>query len=110
MTDRDQSANIIWFDMTNSLAAVFSFPDKKDPSHALFESPPASHIDCVPFNLYNITINISLKKDSLKSNIAGNYEQSIGKYIPIIVYGKVWQPVDRGLDTWELHITPLAVY
>ena len=58
----------------------------------------------------NITINISLKKDSLKSNIAGNYEQSVGKYIPIKVYGKVWQPVDRGLDAWELHITPLAVY
>lgn len=58
----------------------------------------------------DITISISLKKDSLKSNIAGNYEQSIGKYIPIRVYGKVWQPVDRSLDVWELHITPLAIY
>jgi len=58
----------------------------------------------------NVTISINLNKKSLKSNIARNYEQSIGKYIPIKVYGKVWQPLDKSQDVWELHITPLAVY
>ncbi len=57
-----------------------------------------------------ITISLILKKSSLESNISGNYAQSLGQAIPLKVYGKVWQPIDRKADVWELQITPLAVY
>jgi hypothetical protein len=56
------------------------------------------------------TISIILKKDALEPSIAGNYVQSIGKSIPLTVYGKIWQPVDRKENVWELQITPIAVY
>lgn len=57
-----------------------------------------------------ITIGVILRKDAIESNIAGNYAQAIGKSIPLKAYGKVWQPVDRSNNIWELQITPLAVY
>lgn len=57
-----------------------------------------------------ITIGVILRKDSIEPNIAGNYAQAIGKSIPLKVYGKVWQPVERSNNIWELQITPLAVY
>jgi len=58
----------------------------------------------------HITISLILKRDALESGIAGNYVQSIGRSIPLTVYGKVWQPVDRKENVWDLQITPLAVY
>ncbi|MBI2305003.1 MAG: hypothetical protein HYU86_09715 [Chloroflexi bacterium] len=57
-----------------------------------------------------VTIAMFLRKDSLEPNIAGNYAQSIERSIPLKAYGKVWQPLDRKGDVWELQITPLAVY
>jgi|GEM_PF-2625707 hypothetical protein len=57
-----------------------------------------------------ITISLLLKVDSIEPNIAGNYAQSVNKSIPLRVYGKVWQPIDRKADILDLQITPLAVY
>jgi len=57
-----------------------------------------------------ITIGVILRKDAIEPNIAGNYAQAVGKSIPLKVYGKVWQPVERSNNIWELQITPLAVY
>ena len=80
---------------------------------------PNNFYKCVynhPVNEYlakdekDITISIILQKDSLKPHIAGNYAQSIGKSIPLKLYGKVWQPINREGDIWDLQITPLAVY
>jgi hypothetical protein len=57
-----------------------------------------------------ITISFILKKGSLEPNIAGNYALSLEKAIPLKVYGKVWQPIDRKADVWDLQITLTAVY
>ena len=57
-----------------------------------------------------VTMSMILRKDSLKANVAGNYAQSIGKLIPLKVNGKVWKPMNRKEDFWELQITPLAIY
>jgi len=57
-----------------------------------------------------ITISITLRKDSLEPSIAGNYAQSIGRAIPLTIYGRVWSPVDRQSGAHELQITPIAVY
>jgi sulfur relay (sulfurtransferase) DsrC/TusE family protein len=57
-----------------------------------------------------ITISLILKISLLEPNISGNYALSLEKSIPLKVYGKVWQPIDRKADVWELQITPLAVY
>jgi hypothetical protein len=82
-------------------------------------SLPEDFYKCVyyhPVNEYftegsnNITISFILKKFSLEPSIAGNYAQSVGKSIPLRVYGKIWQPIDRKADVWDLQITPIAVY
>ncbi|MCP5101932.1 MAG: hypothetical protein GY950_01070 [bacterium] len=57
-----------------------------------------------------VVLSFMVRKDSLEANIAGNYAQSLGKLIPMKVYGKVWQPIDLQQNIWELQITPLAVY
>lgn len=57
-----------------------------------------------------ITISFLLKADSIEPSIAGNYAQSIDRSIPLRVYGKVWQPIDRRADIYDLQITPTAVY
>lgn len=46
----------------------------------------------------------------IEPSVAGNYSNSINKTIPLRIYGQVWQPINRKYDTWELMITPLAVY
>ena len=57
-----------------------------------------------------ITISMSLRKNLLEANIADNYAQSVGRSIPLKIYGKVFQPIDRKTSIWELQITPTAVY
>jgi hypothetical protein len=57
-----------------------------------------------------ITISVFLPEKSLKSHIMGNYAQSIGQMIPLKIYGKVWRPIDRKNEIWDLQITPIAVY
>jgi len=57
-----------------------------------------------------VTISVLIPRTSLKEHIKGNYAQSIGKSIPLKIYGQVWQPVDRKANTWDLQLTPLAIY
>ena len=57
-----------------------------------------------------LTISMFLPGDRIEQRYSGNYEQSVQKVIPLRVFGKVWQPVDRDAGVWELQITPLAVY
>ncbi len=57
-----------------------------------------------------VTLTVSLRKESLEPSVAGNYAQSVDKLIPLKVYGKVWSPVSRSSGSQELQITPLAVY
>lgn len=58
----------------------------------------------------HVTITVLIKKDNLEPHISGNYAQSIGRFIPLRVYGQVWAPIDRSTKVWDLQITPLAVY
>lgn len=57
-----------------------------------------------------ISISIFVNKDAIESSAAGNYAQAIGSSITIKVYGSVWKNVARKDDSWELRITPLAIY
>lgn len=57
-----------------------------------------------------VTISVLVPANSLEEHIKGNYAQSIGKSIPLKVYGQVWLPIDRQTDVWELQLTPLAIY
>lgn len=57
-----------------------------------------------------IILSVILPKDGIEPSVAGNYAQSVGRSIPLKVYGKVWRPVDRKGDVWELQISPLAIY
>ena len=57
-----------------------------------------------------VYISTIVKKASVEPHVAGNYAQSIGRLIPIKVYGKVWQPLDRKSEAWEVQVTPLAIY
>jgi hypothetical protein len=57
-----------------------------------------------------VTISVFIPEKSLKSHILGNYAQSIGQMIPLKIYGKVWRPIDRTNNIWDLQITPIAIY
>jgi hypothetical protein len=57
-----------------------------------------------------VSLVVLLPESQLEPRVAGNYAASVGKLIPLRVYGQVWQPIDRNTGTLELQITPLAVY
>lgn len=57
-----------------------------------------------------ILISVMIPEDSLEPSFKGNYAQSVGRLIPLRIYGQVWQPIDRKTRITELQLTPLAVY
>ena len=57
-----------------------------------------------------VTMSFTIPTDSIQTRYAGNYAQSSGRLIPLRVYGKVWQPINRKTGTWDLEITPLTIY
>lgn len=57
-----------------------------------------------------ISISLFVNKDAIEPSAAGNYAQAIGSTITIKVYGSIWKNVARKEDSWELQITPLAIY
>lgn len=58
----------------------------------------------------HITISVLIDKEDIEANYKGNYNQSIGEFIPVKIYGQVWKQVSRKDNNWELQITPLAIY
>lgn len=64
----------------------------------------------IPPEAPKATISFLLPKAHVEPHVLGNYQQSVGRQVPLRVYGEVWQPLDRSQDVWELQITPLAVY
>jgi len=66
--------------------------------------------DYLPAGTGPVAITVLLREDAIEAHVSGNYRQSIGKLVPIRVYGQVWQPIDRANNVWELQVTPLAVY
>lgn len=58
----------------------------------------------------NITISFSIPANRIEPLYAGNYVQSVGREIPMRVFGNVWQPVSRNANIIDLVVTPLAVY
>ncbi len=57
-----------------------------------------------------ITISVLLPATALEPTFAGNYAVSVDKWIPLRIYAQVWQPVGRKTSTWQLQLTPVAVY
>ena len=57
-----------------------------------------------------ISISVRIPKASIEVSVAGNYAASVGKLIPLKVYGQVWEPIDRATQTCRLQLTPLAIY
>jgi hypothetical protein len=53
----------------------------------------------LPMQSSHVTISVLVEADRLEPRIAGNYAQSVGKLIPLKIYGKVWQPIDRKTST-----------
>ena len=66
--------------------------------------------DYLPTLPQPVTISIAIPKAAVAPRVAGNYAASVGRSIPLRVYGQVWQPVDRRTNVYDLHLTPLAVY
>jgi hypothetical protein len=56
------------------------------------------------------TISFTIAATEIETRYVGNYAQSVGRLIPLRVYGKVWQPINRLTQTADLEITPLAIY
>lgn len=82
--------------------------EKKDDFYKCTYTHPVNNY--LSDQIVPVTISILISSNSLEEHIKGNYAQSIGKSIPLTVYGQVWQPIDRQTSVWELQLTPLAVY
>jgi hypothetical protein len=61
-------------------------------------------------NVGPVTISVLIPKAALEPHVAGNYAQSIGRQVPLRIYGQVWEPIDRKGQMWDLTLTPLAIY
>lgn len=57
-----------------------------------------------------ICISCLIPINQVEPSVSGNYSNSIDKFIPLTIYGQVWQPVNRQSNILELIITPLAIY
>ncbi len=86
---------------------ISELPNATDFYKCTYEHPVNEYLG---IDANKITISMVLRKDSILPSYAGNYAQSIGKSIPLNVYGKIWAPVDRKSGVWELQINPAAVY
>lgn len=82
--------------------------EKEDDAYKCTYFHPVNNY--LPDQIVPVTISILIPSNSLEEHIKGNYAQSIGKSIPLKVYGQVWQPIDRQTQVWELQLNPLAVY
>ena len=66
--------------------------------------------DYLPKEVQPIMITCIVKKSAISSHFSGNYAQSIGQVIPLKIYGKIWQPLNRNTNNMEVQVTPLAIY
>lgn len=57
-----------------------------------------------------VTISTIFPKDLIEPKFAGNYAQSIGRLIPLNVFGTVWEPIDRLGGVSELKLNPTAIF
>lgn len=85
----------------------FQIEKNADFYRAVYKHPVS---DYLPDSEPPVTITVMIPDASLEDRVAGNYAASVGKLIPLKIYGQVWQPIDRGNKTLELQLTPLAVY
>jgi hypothetical protein len=82
--------------------------DKTDGMYSCVYNHPVS--DYFSKGATPVTISFTIAASSIEERYTGNYAQSVGRLIPLRVYGKVWQPINRSTCTWDLEITPLAIY
>jgi hypothetical protein len=85
----------------------FRIEKDADFYRAVYQHPVS---DYLPDSEPPVTIVVMIADASLEDRVAGNYAASVGKLIPLKIYGQVWQPIDRGNKTLDLQLTPLAVY
>jgi hypothetical protein len=85
----------------------FQIEDRVDFYKCTYTHPVNQYLSNQAFP---VTISVLIPKTSLKEHIKANYAQSIDKSIPLTIYGKVWQPVDRKANIWDLQLTSLAIY
>lgn len=58
-----------------------------------------------------VTMSAFVSKDSLEDHSKDIFEQlEGGQPIPLKIYGKVLQQIDRHNNVWDLKLTPLAIY
>jgi hypothetical protein len=85
----------------------FSINDSPDGYELIYVHPVNEYI---ADEAKKITLLVILKKDAIESSSPFKYSQSVGRIIPLKVYGKIWQPLNRNSDKWEIQIHPLAIY
>lgn len=66
--------------------------------------------DYLPKGLGIVSISVSFPKALVEARFSGNYAQSIGRLIPLKIYGTVWEPVDRKSGSFDLKVNAIAIY
>lgn len=58
----------------------------------------------------SVTITVRLEKKRIEEYVAVTFAHSGGSAIPLHIYGKVWKPIDRSANEYNLEVIPLAIY
>ncbi|MCE7860795.1 MAG: hypothetical protein DYG86_13535 [Chloroflexi bacterium CFX2] len=85
----------------------FRIEDHKDFYKCVYSHPVNEYLI---HQTTDVIISVPVQKTSLEPNVVSHYKASINQVIPLKVYAQVWQPVDRQNESWELKLTPLAIY
>lgn len=87
---------------------AFKIEEFSSDYYRLVYAHPVSNY--LPVSHQTVVIACMVKKSALNEQYAGNYAQSIGETIPLKIYGKIWQPLNRSTGNMTVQITPLAIY
>ncbi len=64
----------------------------------------------LPNEIGPVQITSMVADNALEPALRGNWHGSVGRAVPLKIYGRVWQPLDVKGRVWDLQITPLAIY
>jgi hypothetical protein len=86
----------------------FTIRELDEASYQLSYDHPVNEYLANP--VQRISIMTILSKELLEPHVAANYRESVGRPIPLKVYGRMWEPVHIEAGVTALRILPLAVY
>lgn len=66
--------------------------------------------ECLQSIHKELVFYVLLEREHIEHAFVEYYRQSVEQYILLRVFGRIFQPLDRSKERWEIGIVPIAVY